>query len=188
MKWKILFAAVLLTVSTTAAVEGYNGSEDRPHIMGGSGSSASATTAVGPNGTEWTSSVKMKGKNPDVSIGEKVENVTFTGNKTGFSGYIQAPTLCHVIDQETEKIGEESYRINIQTVKENQDGMCAQQVVMIQYKGDFRAETPYTLEISHDNQTIRTLENTADEGSETDGKEQDGSILSSFLEWLESVL
>ena len=47
----IAFTVAVLLVPASTAVVGYDGPEDQPHIMSG-GSSASASTAVGPNGTE----------------------------------------------------------------------------------------------------------------------------------------
>ena len=92
MKRTILLAALLLLVSTTAAVVGGPEPDDGEMAIMGSGSSASASTAVGPNGTEWSSTVKMQGRNPNISIGEKLVNVSYSGNTTTFDGYIQAPT------------------------------------------------------------------------------------------------
>lgn len=184
MKRTILLTALVLLISaTTAVVGGPDPGEGEMAIMS-SGSSASATSAVGPNGTKWSSSIKMEGRNPNITGGDRVENVSRSENETTFSGYIQAPTPCHTIDQETEKVGDQSYRMNIQTVQENQSQVCAQQVVMIKYEGSFEAETPYNLEIRHKNQTIDTLENTIT----VVGEEKDqGSVFDAFFKWLGSL-
>lgn len=185
MKRTVLLATItLLLISGTAAVVGGPEPRDGEMAITSTGSSASASTSVGPDGKEWSSSVEMRGRNPNITDGDRVENVSKSSNQTSFTGYIQAPTPCHVIDQETEKTGEQSYSLNVQTVKENQSQVCTQQVVMIKYEGSFEAGTPYTLEIQHNNQTVDTLENTFEgEGNE----EQSKSFLDGFFDWLTNL-
>lgn len=179
MKRTILFVAMALLISTAAAVVGGPEPDEGEMAITSSGSSASATSAVGPNGTKWSSSVKMAGRNPNITTGDRVEEISYSDNQTTFSGKIQAPTPCHVIDQETEELGEQSYRMNVQTVKQNESQVCAQQVVMIEYDGSFEAEAPYSLEIQHNNETVDNLENTVD-GVE----EPSQGIFEKFFQWL----
>lgn len=185
MKRTILLTVLTLLIASSTAIAGYDGSKNQPHIMG-SGSSASGSAAAGPNGTEWRSTVEMRERSPNINITDKVQNTSYSGNKARFSGFIQAPTPCHIIDQETEKVEENSYRINVQTIKENQSQICIQQVVMIEYEASFEAEAPYTLEIRHNNQTVDTLENTVTE-EETQRKSGEG-FMQGFITWLSSLL
>lgn len=184
MKKTILLTAVLLFVSAATAV--FGGPEPREGEMAitSGGSSASSTTSVGPNSTEWSSSVEMRGRSPNITEGGRVENVSHTENGTTFSGHIQAPTPCHVIDQETERLEENNYRMNIQTVKENLENgsqACTQQVVMISYDGNFEAESPYSLEIQQNNETVDTLESSL--GAEP-VEQKNGGLFSALFKWL----
>ncbi len=184
MKRTVLLMATALLFSTAAAVVGGPDPGEGEMAITSTGSSASASTAVGPNGTEWHSEVEMVNRSPNVTEGDRVENISHSKDETTFSGHIQAPTPCHVIDQETEKLSEQSYRMNVQTVEqdiENESQVCTQQVVIIEYEASFEAASPYSLEIQHNNQTVDTLEN--DLGDEP-AEEPSGSIFDAFFNWL----
>lgn len=169
MKRTILLVAIALFISTaTAVVEGPE-PDDREMSITSTGSSTLSST------------VKMQGRNSNITNGDRVENISHSGNGTTFSGYIQAPTPCHVIDQETEKLGDQNYRMNVQTVKDNESQICTQQVVMIEYDGSFEAEAPYSLEIQHNNETVDTLENAVEEEPT---EESNGGIFDTFFKWL----
>lgn len=184
MKRTILLVAVALLVSTTAAIVGGPEPDDGEMAIMSGGSSASGSAAVGPNGTKWESSVEMRGRNTDIKGGERVENTSITENKTTFSGYIQAPTPCHILDQKIKHLDAKTYVLNVKTMKDevdNQSQICAQQVVLINYEGSFEAEAPYSLEIQHNNQTVDTLENTVEEEST---EKKDKNAIKAFLGWL----
>lgn len=161
MKRALLIATLILfTVSTATAVTNYDGPEDQPHIMG-TGSSASGTTAAGPNGTQYSSNVAMDGRDSNIT-NESVTEPVFTdvGEKTmvEFNGSITSPDLCHVIDQETD--GENgTYTINVQTVKDELDNntLCGQAQTMIDYTAEFEAERPYDLKVLHNGEEIDTF-------------------------------
>lgn len=193
MRKILYFLTIALIVSSVAAIYDSNGTQtdcesDQPCVMAKTGgSTATATTSVGPNGTGYSSSVEMKGRNPNINDGDRVENISHSENETTFSGYIQAPTPCHVINQETEKLGGQEYRMNIQTVKEdleNESQYCTQQVVVINYEGSFELQSPYSLEIQHNNQNVYTLENTIGEEPAEEPKE---GIFSNLSRWLDNL-
>jgi len=184
MKRIVLITALVLLISTAAAVVGGPEPSDGELAITSSGSSASATSTVESNGTKWSSSIKMKDRISNISEGEILKNVSLSDSKASFTGYIQAPTPCHVIDQETQKIDNSSYLMNIETVKENESRICTQQIVMIEYIGSFEAEAPYSLEIRHNSQTIDTLEKTVGGEGTEDDKE---GVIQTFLSWLENL-
>ena len=183
MKRTLLTAiTITLAISASAVVGGPEPGEGELAITS-SGSTSSSTTAVGPNGTEYSSTIKMTGTNSNISIGENVENISYSGDQVNFTGHIQSPTPCHVLEQETERIKEDSYRINIHTVN-NQDNQsaCTKQTIMIKYQGTFEAEKPYTLEIRHKNQTIDTIE--IPEITKQDPKEdREKGLIKGFMNW-----
>jgi hypothetical protein len=156
----LITTLVLFTASTATAVTNYDGPEDKPHIMG-SGSTASGSTAVGPNGTQYTSKVAMDRRISNIT-NESVTQPVFknVGDKTRveFNGSITSLDLCHVIDQETESANG-TYKINIKTVKEklNSDGICGQAQTMIEYTAEFEAERPYDITVLHNGEEMETF-------------------------------
>ena len=184
MKQIISLLALVLLVSTATAVVGAPEPDEDEMAITSTGSSASSSTSVGPNGTEWTSSVEMRGRNPNVTDGDTVQNISNSSNKTTFSGSIQAPTPCHVIDQETEEIGDQTYRLVIETEDqnaENQSQVCTEQVVMIEYDAEFEARSPYSLEVKHNNETIETISNSVGEKTV---EEPDRNLFNGLFQWL----
>ncbi|MBC5793559.1 MAG: hypothetical protein H8Z69_06040 [Nanohaloarchaea archaeon] len=154
-KTALLFGVCLMAISATAYTN-YTGPEDRPHVMD-SDTNLSLPKAITQNGTDWKSKVKIVGRLSNASIGNSI-NSSFSGKKTDFSGYIRAATPCHVIDQETERTGEKTYRMNLKTVNPESSQTCVQQAVTLKYNGSFQADEPFKLSINHGNQSVKTLE------------------------------
>jgi len=183
---KTLFTAITaaLIFSASAVVGGPKPDEGELAITS-SGSTASGTTAVGPNSTSYSSTIEMAGRNPNISIEEEIENITYSENKVSFSSRIQAPTPCHVLEHKIEKVEEDSYRINVQTVKDQLDNqsVCAEQTLMIKYEGSFEAETPYTLEIRHNNQTVDTIE-ASDIAGPNPKDTREKTLVSRVMDWI----
>lgn len=157
MKKLALITALLLLTGGVTAVVGYDGPEDKPHIMSG-GASASSTAAVSPNGTEYRSTVKMDGRSPNITE-DVVRNLNYSENKLSFEGSIQASTPCHLLEQDVEKTGNQSYVLDIQTVQDNSSEVCAQQAVMINYEAEFEEEPSYQLKVNHDGEKVREISN-----------------------------
>lgn len=179
MKKTAILAALVLFTGTAAGVVGYDGPQDQPHIMGSS-SSASATASVGPNGTEFHSTVKMEGRSPQISE-DNVSAVNYSEDKLSFEGSIQAPTPCHTIDQETEEKGNQSYTINIVTTQEDSSEVCTQQRVMINYKGSFEKERPLDVTIKHEGKTVETFHNPPAETDEI------SNPVKRVMDWFENL-
>lgn len=150
-----------LVPSSAAVVGGPEPGEGEMAIAGGS--SAGASQAVGPNGTEWKAEVSMVNRTQNVTE-DRLENVQYGEESytVEFDGFITAPTPCHVIDHEvSERDG--SYVMNIETAHDqldedsNQTGTCAQVLTMIEYDAEFARDESFTLEVRHDNETVDTL-------------------------------
>ncbi|MFB6292426.1 MAG: hypothetical protein ABEI58_03460 [Candidatus Nanohaloarchaea archaeon] len=182
----IALIAFILIVSGSAAVTGYNGSEDRPHIMG-SGSSASASRAVSPNGTRWQAEVSMVSRSSALT-NSSATDANFSGSTVSFSGTLQAPTPCHVIDHEVEPVESEdnSFTINIRAVEPEtgNETMCAEVLNMVRYEASFTKEEPYRLEIQHNGRKVRAVEHPG-YGKESTGSQE--GVLASFFSWLGSL-
>ena len=126
----------------------------------------------------------MAGTNPDTSISQEMKNISYMKDKVTFNSHIQAPNPCHVIEQETEKLSEDNYRIDIRTVEDqlNNQSVCTTQTLMIKYEGSFQAEIPFTLEIRHNNQTADTIEaSDITRQDPKDNREKGG--FSGFMNW-----
>lgn len=157
MKRTILLIAIALLVSTTAAIEGYDGPEDQPHIMGsGSSSSASASTAAGPNGTEWTAKLSMAGSQCLSNSSTGVTNSSFgTENDTysvSFQGTVETSDPCHTLDHEVIETSNGHYMMNITSNPSN--GTCTQCVGSISYEASFEADEAFDIEILHDGDKV----------------------------------
>ena len=182
--------AVALMISSVSGIYDPNGTqtnckEGEPCIMTKTaGSSASSSVAVGPNGTEYSSDIQMVNRTSNINLSGTLEQITYKGNKTSWMGYIQAPTPCHVIDQETSEIGPQRYEMDVQTVQENRSQYCVQQTVAIQYNASFEAEAPYDLEIHHNNETVEVLENKPEEEEETNAEP---TMRNRFFSWFRGL-
>ncbi|MFB6190406.1 MAG: hypothetical protein ABEJ91_02430 [Candidatus Nanohaloarchaea archaeon] len=175
-------AVLLLFASSTAAVVGHNNSGGDVSITGSSG--ASGSTAAGPNGTEWTAKVSMVKRTQYINGTGRLGDVNRSGQesiRTSWTGWISAPTPCHVIDHEVkEKNGK--YVINIKTVRDelDRDRACAQVISGIMYSASFEAGKPYTLEIRHDGETMDTINQEEQEPVHRD----ESGFISKLLNWL----
>lgn len=167
----LLAATLCILVSPALGVVGHNDSgEGQMGIT--SGSSASATTAVGPNGTEYTARVSMEGLSPN-STDDRIRDESISSSRIEFNGTIQAPTPCHVIDHEINET-QDGYTFNIETVKDQQEnGTCTQVLKGINYNAEFEAETGFNLEVQHNGEEIETFNTVSDKG---DKNEKQGLI------------
>ncbi|PSH00261.1 MAG: hypothetical protein BRC28_00480 [Nanohaloarchaea archaeon SW_4_43_9] len=158
----LLLAAFFMVSGATAVVGGPEPGEGEMAIMS-SGSSASASTTVGENGTEWRAETSMVNRTSSITK-PRLENVQFSeeNNTVTFTGHIVAPTPCHVIQHEVEE-SEDKYILNVKTVSDLESNgnesiqACAQVLTMIEYEGEFSNKESFKLEVRHNNETIRTL-------------------------------
>ena len=160
MKRLFVVASVFLLVSAAGAVVYENGSSPSNNVSDGemaitsTGSSASGSTAVGPNGTEY--SVKVRAVGQTGTIGEdRLENVSKEEGKVSFKGFIQSPTPCHSLRHNVSD-GADGYKLNIYL--EESEQACAQQRVMKEYNAEMEAEESFTLEVQHEGQTVQEIE------------------------------
>lgn len=175
----ILAAALCILITPAIAVVGHNGSDGDMSITS-SGSTASGTTAVGPNGTEYSAKVSMDGR-VQQNTSDRIRSETISSRQVSFKGTIEAPTPCYVIDHEVEE-KEEGYVLNIKTVEEGGDGPCTQVVTGINYDAEFEAEPGYELEVQHNGQQIETYQTTSDSGDSNDKEKK--SFWQQILEFL----
>lgn len=153
----IILIAFTLVVGTSTALVGHNNSpEDEVSIT--SGGSASSTTGVSENGTEYTAKVEMEGRTQNIT-GNRIRNIDREDSRVQFEGTVAAGTPCHVIDHEVSRKNGE-YVMNIKTVKDNLDRnntLCAEVVTGINYSAEFKAEPGFKLEVQHNGETLKTF-------------------------------
>lgn len=179
-----LLTVSIMLLGTASAVVGHNGSDGELSITSGGSSSSSSSVAAGPNGTEWRATVEMTGRDTNASAG--ISSVNYSEEdyrKVEFDGVIEAPTPCHVLDHNLDSTGEDSFRLNVQTAKEELEGnntqTCAQVITSITYDASFQTEERFTLEVQHNNQTVETLEYSEEE--------EKNSPIYSILDWLSNL-
>jgi hypothetical protein len=91
MKKTVLIAAVLcVLISPALGVVGHNDTGGEMGVTS-TGSTASGTTAVGPNGTEYSSKVSMEGRTQD-NTEDRIREETISSSGAHFNGTIQAAT------------------------------------------------------------------------------------------------
>ncbi|WP_414838031.1 hypothetical protein ACK3SF_01365 [Candidatus Nanosalina sp. VS9-1] len=160
-KFLVLIAlASLVTGSAFAVVGGPEPGEGEMAIMSG-GSSASATTSVDANGTEWRSEISnlnsscMSGNmSTGLEFGE-FEDVE-EGQKVEFSGAISTANPCATIETEVSEVSDNSYSMEL--VEKSGNGTCVSCVGVRKIEGSFTAEGEYTLEVVKDGETVEEVE------------------------------
>lgn len=178
MKKLVLTFAVLLSIGlSTAVVGGPNPGEDEMAITS-TESSASATTGVGPNGTEYTSYFSVTNATQSNETG--VTNSSFDGDTAQFTGVYRTPTPCYELNHDLEKNGN-TYNFDI-TSEETGNGTCAQVVTYYEYEANFTADQAYRLNITHDGEEQEVLEHPdLEDGNRGFFAQLLGALLSLFL-------
>lgn len=171
---------------SAVAFTGYNGSENQPHTLGELNTSTSSVLTT--NGTDWSSKVEVKGRNPNITIDEEISNVSLAENMADFSGYIQIPDPCHKIEQKVTKEKDQRYRLELNTVKENNSGKCIQQAVIANYRVKFQAGSPFKLDIYYGNKSVKELEhpdyNDGQQDPEITPPENSKGPITKLVEWI----
>lgn len=193
-RFLIAFVVISLVGGGAAVVGGPNASEGEMTIT--SGSSASASAAVGPNGTEWRSSIENR--NSSCRGPEDSENISFTGfqsdgnfTELSFKGSVNTSNPCVELGLETSEIGENTYQLEI--VESPSEGICTQCVGTARFEGSFAAKGDYRVEIVHEGEILDKQKTPGfSEREESPGSEPEGAGVwkgfSSILEWLGSIL
>ncbi|MFT4892873.1 MAG: hypothetical protein ACI8Z7_000661 [Candidatus Nanohaloarchaea archaeon] len=182
----IAIGLLFMVSGATAVVGGPEPDDGEMAIMGqGTSASASASTSVNENGTEWRAETSMVNRSSNITEG-RLEGIQYSEEdyKVEFTGYIQAPTPCHVIEHSVEESGD-SYTLNVETIHDETDEEsnesiqpCAQVMTMIEYDGSFSAQEDFSLEVRHNNETVDTLEHPGLEQTEPVEEPRTGFIQS----------
>lgn len=157
MKRALFVLTVALMIGSAGAYVAGSGSSPSNNVtegeMAATSSSASATTAAGPNGSKYTVKVWETGQLNNVTD-DRLENVSTRYLQLSFKGYIASPTPCHTLKHNLTG-SEEDYTLNVYLEETGQ--MCAQQRVMKTYRAEMENNRPFDLEVQHEGETVRTL-------------------------------
>lgn len=174
-----MLATLSILAGFTAAVVGYDGPRNQPHIMGASG--ASATTAAGPNGTSYFVEVSETGTEGNISD-EAVTLVEKSENSINFTGKIQAPTPCHTVSH---NVDEEDNSLELNITMESSDQPCTEQVVMKNYEGFAEMEGLENLSVSHRGEEMAVFETESEEPIKEEPKKS--GFMSGVMKWFSGI-
>lgn len=194
MNLKPVLVAVLvlmLAASVTAVVDPNgthtDGSGDMTITSGGS--SASATTGVSENGTEYRATVEQRDSacrsDPvDTAVdsmqsSEQADN----GYNVTWTGHIETADPCHTVRHTVEQAGPDRYVVNVTT--ESSGEPCSQCVGKVSYDASFMARGEHTLEIQHDGETVETVEHGS--GSPPPQDDEERGFLAGLLAWVQAL-
>ena len=188
MKKKALLSVtlILLAGASTAVVGGPNASDGEFAITSAeSSASASGTTAVGPNGTEYETFFSVVNKSASINQ-TGVINSSFDGDQVKFTGVVETPTPCYELSHSVDRTGDGQYSFTVNAEEEN--GTCTQVIAYHKYNASFTAEEPYQLEVIHENSSVETLKHP--DYSETGSEEDTGGVrgpIASFFNFLSNL-
>ena len=173
-KYAVATAFLLIIGLSTGIVNGTNNSSDGDmQISKGSGSS-SATTSVGPNGTQYDTYFSVTEQNLSAET-TGITDSRFDGDTFRFNGSFQTNTPCHDLQHEVVEEEENVYTFKISS-EESNESVCVQPLAYQRYEAGFEAEEPYNVTVKHDNETVGSFahpdyepENGDDEKSEDQG-------------------
>lgn len=178
MKKKALISVTLILLAgVSAAVVGGPNASDGEFAITSSGSSASATTAVGPNGTEYETRFSVVNRSSSINQ-TGVVNSSFDGDQVNFTGVVKTPTPCYTVTHSVDRTGDGQYSFTVNTKEEN--GTCTQVIAYHKYEASFTAGEPYQLEVNHENSSVETLTHPDYSEPEDDTEKSRGPIAGFF--------
>lgn len=177
-----LVLAFTTMIAASAAVTSYNGSGGDMHIMGASG--ASATTAAGPNGTQYYVEIAESGQQSEIT-NESVDRTDRTERSVNFTGVIESPTPCHTVSHDVTK---EDGEMEIDVSMESSNRTCTQQVVMKEYDGYAEADGLEQVTVSHRGEQMAVFDTLEANSSEESSEESSSTPLDVIIEILTGFL
>lgn len=187
-KFLVLIAlASLVTGSAVAVVGGPDPGDGEMAIT--SGGSASATTSVDENGTNWRT--EMSNLNSSCMSGNASTDLDFSdfeetdeGQKVEFSGTVSTANPCTTIETDISRDSDNSYSMEL--IEKSGNGTCIDCVGARNIEGSFMTEGEYRLEVIKDGDTLKELK-TPEYGEEKKDKGYFPS-LGFFIGFFQSLL
>lgn len=195
---KILLGTVLLAfIGLGTAVVGGPEADEGEMVIMDSGGSASATTSVGPNGTQWRTDIINTGTS--CISGNQTQNVSFGDfqevdegmMKISFHGEIESSTPCHKISLNVSETSEDIYRVELVEKSTNPPTeVCESCLGLVRFNASFSAPGDYRVEFVNQGDTLEELETSGySSSSDKTGQEDDSgpkgaSIMEAISNWL----
>lgn len=194
MRRVLALAALIGFISAgTAVVGGPNASEGEMVIMDSS-SSSSASAAVGPNGTEWRSSIENL--NNSCVSSERNSSVEFVGfqsdgnlTKLSFKGSLTTPNPCYELSLNVKEVEKGLYRLEI--MENSSSKICVQCLGSARFRASFSAEGDYKIKVIHDGEIIGTQKTPGYSKEKPVTNPEEAGImegLTSIIQWFRSLL
>lgn len=189
-----LIAIAISLISISGAVVNEDGSSPSSNTDDGemaitSGGSAGATTAVGPNGTQWSLEFSTTGSQCLSGNSTRVTNSSFEAEdgsySVSFQGTVETANPCHTLKHEVIETGEGQYTLNITSNPEN--GTCVTCVGGIDYESSFETDEPFTLKVVHDGEEVEEFEHPETDEDPADRESEERGFIRSFADWLRNL-
>jgi len=141
-------------------------------------------------GEDYNVTVEVENQSSS-NASDRVNDVNHTESGIEFTGTIWAPTPCYALEYQTEKLDDNTYRINIDTYDNStSDQVCADVTIGIDYNAEFNAEQEgFELEVWHGEEQIESIihENQSDDqntDNQQEAEEPEDSALNRLLRFL----
>ncbi|QGA80517.1 hypothetical protein [Candidatus Nanohalobium constans] len=193
MKRIILTSALILFVFSASSVVGGPEPGEGEMAITNEGSSASGSTAVGPNGTSYSTFFSVVNRSSTLSeLG--ANNMTgvidsgFEEDKLSFTGIVETPTPCYSLNHSVTEVGDGEYQFQVNSEEEN--GTCTQVLAYHKYNASFQTDSPSKVEVFHGNNSTETLTHPDYDTSGPDPKpqpENNKNPISAFINWFKGL-
>lgn len=108
---------------------------------------------------------------------------SYSNNSLNITGHILVATPCRDLEHNLTQTGDNSYRLDITSVEAM--GSCVQVQAYTRYNADIQGERPLDLEVTHDGETVSTLEDPMQE-KETEVEEKT-SLFDNIMSYLSQL-
>lgn len=193
---KILFTAlILVSVGLGSAVAGGPEAGDGELTITKSGSSASASASVGPNGTEWRTSVSNM--NSSCMTGNQSQSVSFgefyqgedNMTKIDFSGILESSNPCHEVVLNVSDTSENIYEVDL--VEKSTGRICTSCIGALNFEASFQAPGEYRAVFKNSGEEIAVKETAGFENTTSDRDDSQSpkgasvwEAVSNWFKWL----
>lgn len=159
-----------------------------------SGSIINSSSVEGPVNSN-SSEVLITADEGDTQINFSMVNTTsyeietgvvessYGNNSLNIAGHIEVATPCRNLEHNLTRTGDNSYTLDITTLESM--GSCVQVQAYTRYNADIEGERPLDLEVTHNGETVATLEDPIAEEKTKDKEET--SVLDNIVSYLRQL-
>lgn len=189
MKKKLYVALLMLFIGLGAAVLGGPEPDEGEMAI----TSTQESSSANEEGVQWN--VEVSSLNATCISGEE-EGVsgheTYTSESNGevnergvsFTGFIQTPNPCYVLDYEVTEEEDNVYTVDLVAEEDPEAEICMECVGVIEYQANFDTTEGFVLNIEHEGEQVETIEH--EDYAESGSGEPVQGLFKSFTEWFKS--